>query len=192
MPQIPSKRSSELKEFAAAMAHGESNTSVSLRGHRAYWCSDFAVQSSVSPFSGSPWVATVLMHSNRTFGAACVNGQGAMNEHTASGLVYLYYTGEEYDGIFDVWDWTRLPGITTEQIPVQSCNYSNQLARDSSRMALTGRPSYCLSVPCSELLPCRNSDRRTTRVECNVTGCTQFDSKEGSSNASARHRPHGR
>jgi hypothetical protein len=43
-------------------------------------------------FGGTPrvpqaWVATVHMHSNRTVSARCVNGEGAMNEHTADGMV---------------------------------------------------------------------------------------------------------
>ena len=141
LASIPSKRSAELKSFAAAMASGESGVAsgaTPLRGHRAYWCSDFAVQSSESPFDGSPWVATLLMHSNRTTAAACVNGQGAMNEHLADSMMYLYYNGTEYDGIFGSWDWLKLPGITAEQIPIRSCNYSTQQKLDSARMPMTG------------------------------------------------------
>lgn len=84
---LPSKRSDELGAFAQGLA-GASETP--LRGHRAFWCSDYVVQSSASPRpNNTGWVMTMLMHSNRTTPAACVNGQGAMNEHIGDGMTYL-------------------------------------------------------------------------------------------------------
>ena len=54
----------------------------------------------------------------------CHLSQGIKSEHFADGVVNLYYTGREYDDIFPVWDWQRLPGITCEQhIPLLPCNY---------------------------------------------------------------------
>merc|ERR1711879_138165 len=134
--------SKELRAFAAAMSMGESASNPhALRGHRAFWCSDYAVHSSQSPYDQSAWVATLLMHSNRTIPAACVNGEGAMNEHVGDGMIYLYYNGSEYNGIFHSWNWTRLPGITAEQVPVESCNYARQLQVDSRQMTYTGTVS---------------------------------------------------
>ena len=122
LAHIPSNRSLELQQFAASMAGGE-RAGAGLRGHRAFWCSDYAVQSSQSPLDGAAWVATLMMHSNRTTAAACVNGQGGMNEHVGDGMMYLFYNGTEYDGIFESWRWNRLPGITAELIPVANCSY---------------------------------------------------------------------
>jgi hypothetical protein len=156
LQHIPSNRSQELKEFAAAMANGEGTSR--LQGHRAFWCSDYAVQSSESPYSstysddegsdgggggggGTPFVATLLMHSNRTTAAACVNGQGAMNEHLGDAMMYLYYNGTEFDGVFGSWKWNRLPGITAEQLPVEKCAYATRLKNDSARMHSTGTAS---------------------------------------------------
>ena len=61
-----------------------------------------------------------------------------MNEHLADSMMYLYYNGTEYDGIFGSWDWLKLPGITAEQIPIRSCNYSTQQKLGSARMSMTG------------------------------------------------------
>lgn len=73
-----------------------------------------------------------------------VNGQGSMNEHTGDGMVYLYYTGREYDRAVDhpAWDWNRLPGVT-EAVgnPVDKCGYSDQLGNDSAKMMFTGTAS---------------------------------------------------
>jgi hypothetical protein len=139
LQHIPSNRSDELQEFAVAMAGGETSES-GLRGHRAYWCSDYAVQSSESP-DGTPWVTTLMMHSNRTTAAACVNGQGANNEHIGDAMQYLYYEGTEYDGMFGSWRWNRLPGITAEQLPVMKCAYRGRLTNDSALMDRTGSVS---------------------------------------------------
>ena len=84
-------------------------------------------------------MASIHMHSNRTVSARCVNGQGALNEHTGDGLVYLYYDGSEYNGAFQSWDWRRLPGITAAtDSPMLPCGYASQLLSDSAAMTATG------------------------------------------------------
>jgi chondroitin AC lyase len=139
-----SERKTELAAFAAALCNhpGQSGCvavpppppgGVSVLGHRAYWCSDYAVAHGCSPFTGARWFTSVHMHSNRTVSARCVNGQGGDDEHTGDAMQYLYYTGEEYGGIFKVWNWVQMPGTTARLgNSVQHCNYSAQLAADSS------------------------------------------------------------
>lgn len=40
------------------------------------------------------------------------NNENLKADHTADGVLYTYQTGQEYLGIFPVWDWSRLPGTT--------------------------------------------------------------------------------
>ena len=133
-------RSAELAAFGEAI---DGTKPEMLEGHRAFWTSDYAVIHSVSGSgSGIPWMASVHMHSNRTVSARCVNGQGAMNEHTGDGMVYTYHDGSEYNKAFESWDWRRVPGITADvDSPMLPCSYVSTLRNDSDRMKLTGTVS---------------------------------------------------
>lgn len=55
------------------------------------------------------------MVSKRTLGTEIGNGENLKGHHLADGVTYIMRTGKEYDGIFAVWDWQRLPGATIEQ-----------------------------------------------------------------------------
>ena len=117
---IATTRTDELAGFRAAI---EGSSRQDLRGHRAFWTSDYSVMHSVSD-AGVPWMASIHMHSNRTVSARCVNGQAAMNEHTGDGEVYTYYDGGQYDSAFGSWDWRRLPGITAAvERPMLPCSF---------------------------------------------------------------------
>jgi chondroitin AC lyase len=135
-------RTKELRAFDLAIAGGVVGDDARLLGHRGFWATDYAVMRSISSQSGVRWIASVRMHSNRTVSARCVNEQAKISEHTADGLVMLYYTGDEYTDVFPLWgDWTSLPGVTAEAIPVQSCEYEWQLGNDSAKMTRTGTVS---------------------------------------------------
>ena len=51
---LPSARRAELQAWARVIG-GEADSS--LRGHRAFWCSDYAAQHAASPYTGAPWAA---------------------------------------------------------------------------------------------------------------------------------------
>jgi chondroitin AC lyase len=100
-------RQTELRDLAAAMnalqAPGE------IDGNRMFYRSDFMVQhSDVAGLS-------VRMSSVRTVRAECVNEEGLLSHHLSDGLTYLFATGREYQDIFPVWDWQKLPGTTCRQ-----------------------------------------------------------------------------
>lgn len=138
MTELPSARRAELLDFQREQ---QGLPAVQpLSGTRAYWTNDYMMHKSISKWTQEPWSASIHMHSHRTVGAACVNGQGAFNEHSGDGLTYLYYNGTEFNDIFNYWDWQLLPGITAVQEPggVASCNYSAQLQADSAQMNFTG------------------------------------------------------
>ena len=78
----------------------------SLTGNRMFYRSDFMVQQEVNA------CLSVRMHSTRTVRAELCNDEGKRSHHVADGLTYLQRTGAEYQDIFPVWDWQKLPGIT--------------------------------------------------------------------------------
>ena len=84
---------------------------------------------------------TLHMHSKRTVSARCVNREGMLSEHEGDGLLYVYAGGQTYDGIFPLFNWQQLPGITaiqdSEAMSKSSCNYGKSLAADSAKMDLT-------------------------------------------------------
>jgi len=96
MTMLGPDRADELGAFGAEI---DGDSAEPLVGHRAFWDSDYSVLRSVGA-DGGLWMASVHMHSNRTVSARCVNGQGAMNEHTGDGLVYTYRDGAEYEFAF--------------------------------------------------------------------------------------------
>jgi len=54
------------------------------------------------------------MFSTRTRNSECVNSENLQGLHLSDGSLYVYITGHEYDTIFSVWNWYRIPGITVD------------------------------------------------------------------------------
>lgn len=80
-----------------------------LIGHTSFWSSDFAVHRRPA------WYSSVKMCSKRVIGIESGNGENMQGLHNADGVCLVYQSGEEYDDIFPVWDWKRLPGTTCDQ-----------------------------------------------------------------------------
>lgn len=80
-----------------------------LIGQRVFWRSDYAVR------RAADWAATLKMSSKRVVGAESLNSENFLGYHLADGALYLYASGDEYDEIFPVWDWQKLPGVTCAQ-----------------------------------------------------------------------------
>jgi chondroitin AC lyase len=78
-------------------------------GHKHYWRSDISVH------RRPDWYASVKMSSTRVIGAETCNSENMLGLHLGDGVTYFYRTGREYENIFPVWDWNRLPGTTCRQ-----------------------------------------------------------------------------
>jgi len=59
------------------------------------------------------WMASVKMSSPRVIGAEAGNGDNLKGYYLADGATYTYVDGKEYENIFPVWDWRKIPGITS-------------------------------------------------------------------------------
>merc|ERR1719326_1417637 len=93
-------RTSEFRAFADWLA-GDKGARP-LTGVRHFYNSDYTV------LRTDAFVASVRMYSARTVNARCVNDEGTQSEHTADGVLNLYYSGHEYDEMYPVWNWMKL------------------------------------------------------------------------------------
>lgn len=105
MLMLNSPQQDELETFAAQLRKEKEQT---LRGHRYFWCSDFSVHRREN------YYISVKMNSTRTLGTETGNGEGLKNYYVADGCSYVFLRGNEYNNIFPVWDWSRIPGVTCE------------------------------------------------------------------------------
>ncbi len=93
----------------AARSSGAADPALALVGNRHFWRSD------IMTHHRPEYYASVKTSSTRTYQPESGNGEGLKNLHLADGVNLIMRTGNEYDDIFPVWDWRRLPGTTTEQ-----------------------------------------------------------------------------
>lgn len=62
------------------------------------------------------YFTSVRMYSSRNHNMEVpYNGEGLKNHHLGDGYTFITRTGEEYKGIFPVWDWQKIPGTTVVQ-----------------------------------------------------------------------------
>jgi chondroitin AC lyase len=95
-----------------------------LSGNRHFWRSDYTVH------HRAPYFTSLRMCSKRTVGVETdVNSENLMGYYLPYGLTYIYRRGDEYENIFPVWDWAKLPGVTNpEKIPVLKGNFTQEVA----------------------------------------------------------------
>jgi chondroitin AC lyase len=97
--------------YEAFVARNETDAPNTLVGFRHFWRSDYAV------FRRPEFMATLKFSSHRVIGAELVNSENLSGFYSADGALYLYRRGDEYQDIFPLWNWSRLPGITAVQTP---------------------------------------------------------------------------
>lgn len=110
--QLESLRSldpAQAEVYARLVAATGPQGTNTLVGDKHFWRSDFTVHRRPT------WYASVKMSSTRVIGAETCNGENLCGLHLGDGVTYFYRTGTEYDDLFPVWDWRRLPGTTCRQ-----------------------------------------------------------------------------
>lgn len=100
---------SEAEAYRRAIAANDAARSNTRVGHKHFWRSDIAVHRRPT------WYASVKMSSTRVTGAETCNSENMLGLHLGDGVTYFYRTGREYEDLFPVWDWRRLPGTTCRQ-----------------------------------------------------------------------------
>jgi chondroitin AC lyase len=101
---LPVPRRKEFQEFASSL-HGRRSVHTFV-GNKQFWCSDFMVHRRTTFYT------SVKMHSDRMLNGEFINQERKRSQHLSDGVNFLYQSGQEYQNIFPVWDWTKLPGTT--------------------------------------------------------------------------------
>ncbi|MBN1912100.1 MAG: hypothetical protein JW818_20440 [Pirellulales bacterium] len=126
MLALPTGREDEFRALVARIS-GQSGTP--LVGNRHFWRSDFMVH------HRKAYYTSVRMFSKRTVNTdSPCNSEGLLSHHLADGCNYLLRTGREYEGIFPVWDWQKIPGTTV----VQRAKLSGSVRRRGGREFVGG------------------------------------------------------
>jgi len=102
-------RKAELETFAQRLTEPALKQSSPLIGNRAFWRSDYVAHHRAG------YMASVRMTSKRMLQSELVNEENLLGKHLSDGVTFLYRDGDEYDGVFPVWDWQKLPGTTVAQ-----------------------------------------------------------------------------
>jgi chondroitin AC lyase len=152
-----------------------------LIGNKHFWRSDLMVHRARN------WYASVRMCSTRTIGGESCNNENLRGRYAADGVLLLYTTGREYEDIFPVWGWRRLPGLTCLQAAVPptkphrlrgttdfvggvSDGKSGCAALDYDRDGLRARKSWFFL---HDAIVCLGTDIRTDEKELVTTSVNQ-------------------
>ena len=83
-------------------------------GHKHFWRSDYTIH------HREKYSTSLKMCSERTVGIELnMNSENKLGYWLPYGLTYIYRKGNEYDGIFPVWNWAKLPGVTNPKVTIE-------------------------------------------------------------------------
>ena len=108
LAELGGPRGDELEAFVTRMKTAGAECPLSVNRH--FWHSDYTAHRRPGYF------VSVRTASKRNRRSEVTNREGRKSHHLADGVTYVYLDGKEYNGIFPVWDWQRLPGATCEQM----------------------------------------------------------------------------
>jgi chondroitin AC lyase len=113
-------RADELKAFAE---HIEGRGApASVVGNKYFWRSDFMAQ------QRPDYYFSVKMCSSRTVGTELINRENLLGYWLSLGLTNILHDGDEYKGIFPVWNWAQLPGVTAPDCVPSMLKFQTNLA----------------------------------------------------------------
>ena len=102
------ERRDELDDLQAR-AHNKAGAGA-LVGNHYFWQSDFMAHQRPGFYASARGYSTRVANTD-----SYINGEGKLSHHIADGANFLLRRGDEYDAIFPVWNWQRVPGTTVEQ-----------------------------------------------------------------------------
>lgn len=103
-------RQDELKSF---MQFVSGEAFFQSPGNRHFWKSDIMVQ------HGPDFYLSAKIPSKRTIGSERMNNENLKMKWLPWGATNIMRDGNEYRNLFSVWDWSRIPGVTSyrEEVP---------------------------------------------------------------------------
>ena len=98
-------------------------------------------RSDLSLFRSREWMGSLKMSSERVIPYEIINSENIQGMNLGDGALMLYRTGGEYDNLFPVWEWRRIPGVTAVyrdggHFPTEQGKFKN--GSGHSRNALAG------------------------------------------------------
>ncbi|MBC8095601.1 MAG: hypothetical protein H7Y43_07300, partial [Akkermansiaceae bacterium] len=103
-------RADELKALARRV-RGDDPVNTTPARFRVFWRSDFVSQ------TRPEFHFSTRMTSTRMNGSEAGNGENERGAYLGDGATVIVRTGDEYRGIFPLWDWRRIPGVTNAYQP---------------------------------------------------------------------------
>ena len=94
-------------EFQAFLDHTRGNNDSSLAGNKHFWLSDYHAHRRPGYYAG------VKMCSPRPLSHEAGNGENLQGYYLSQGAIMIMRDGLEYKDIYPVWDWGRIPGVTS-------------------------------------------------------------------------------
>jgi chondroitin AC lyase len=107
MLRLPTGREAEFRDLAAR-ASGQ--PAPPLVGNRHFWRSDLMTHHRPGYYTSARMFSSRIANTDMP-----CNGEGLKSHHIADGCNLLLRTGREFQEIFPVWDWQKIPGTTVEQ-----------------------------------------------------------------------------
>jgi chondroitin AC lyase len=107
MLQLSTGREAESRDLAARAA---GQPAPPLVGNRHFWRSDLMAHHRPGYYTSARMFSSRIANTDMP-----CNGEGLKSHHLADGCNVLLRTGREFQDIFPVWDWQKIPGTTVEQ-----------------------------------------------------------------------------
>lgn len=100
--------SSHIRQFELWENDITSHEADSLNGCRYFWKGEFLVCRSRN------FYVSVKMSSKRTVGSESINRENRCGFWLGAGVMSVYRHAEDYENIYPIWDWSMLPGTTSD------------------------------------------------------------------------------
>lgn len=110
MVELDPDHANEFKEIIARLDGKQPANYALTAKHTHYFRGDYTLH--VRP----TYTFDVRMASNRTVRCEYGNGENLKTYFMSDGCTNIAVDGNEYDEIFPVWNWTRIPGTTAPQV----------------------------------------------------------------------------
>jgi chondroitin AC lyase len=124
-------------EYRAFLDHIAGRNDASLVGNRHMWLSDYMSHRREN------FMLSVRMLSTRTGRQEQGNAENTQNRYLSQGATAILVKGDEYDNIYPVWNWRRIPGTTaphsTGRGVMQAGNWGGRGTTDFVGAASDGR-----------------------------------------------------
>lgn len=106
MSEVDQKNAQTYSSYVDCLT-GKTNCLSLFANNIYFWRSDLMIHRTADYF------ISIRTHSKIIQGTESGAGYNLKGDYLADGATYVYLTGKEYQDIFPIWNWHRIPGITS-------------------------------------------------------------------------------